>query len=114
MLNMTFAGIPLALLLTALSLAPAIVTSAADFYSYYTHIDSTEPFERFSRTDDFADVVVKIGGASGQLVFWRGTSYLPVWQTAAGKWPLEEIIARKGDGTAEMPDRQGPGGPAFS
>ena len=77
-------------------------TLAADFYAYYTHLNTSEAFEKYSRTGDFADIVVVAG--SNKLVFWRGTSYLPYLENAGGKWPVEEIIPRKGDGTAQMPD----------
>ncbi|MBB3186205.1 LamG domain-containing protein [Microbacter margulisiae] len=73
------------------------------FYAYYTKLGCGETWEKYSRTSEFADVVVHL--RKGQLVFWRGTSYLPVWKTSNGKWPFEEIVPRKGDGSALMPDR---------
>ena len=36
-------------------------TLAADFYAYYTHLKTYEAFEKYSRTGDFADVVVVSG-----------------------------------------------------
>jgi hypothetical protein len=74
-----------------------------NFYAYYTKLSRGEAWEKYSRTSEFADVVVHL--RKGQLVFWRGTSYLPVWETSNGKWPFEEIVTRKGDGSAQMPDR---------
>jgi hypothetical protein len=82
--------------------APAL---APDFYTFFTRIDSGEPFEKYSRTDEFADLVVNIGGRGGRLVFWRGTSYLPYWQVGDSKWSVPELISRKGDGDAKRPDR---------
>jgi hypothetical protein len=55
---------------------------AADLYAYYTRVDSGQPFERFERVDDYADIVVKLDKPDGRLVFCRATSYLPYWQTA--------------------------------
>jgi len=78
---------------------------ASSLYGYYTRVDSGGPFERFSRVDDYADIVVKLETPDGQLVFSRGRSYLPYWQTAKGKWPFDEIVQRSGDGTTVMPDR---------
>ncbi len=92
----------LGMLLAASGSQPA---RAADLYAYYTRVDSGESFERFARVDQYADVIVKLGSPDGRLVFCRATSYLPYWQTAKGKWPLEEIVPRHGDGTAAMPDR---------
>ncbi len=70
---------------------------------YYTEINSGAEFERLSRTGPYADIVVEVG--AGKLVFWRGTSYLPYWETADGKWPVEEIVPRHGDGPKQRPDR---------
>ena len=64
-----------------------------------------EPFERYCRTGEDADIVVKIGQPAGRLVFWRGQSYLPYWQTTAGRWSFPEIVPRRGDGEGSMPDR---------
>ncbi|MBN2209850.1 MAG: LamG domain-containing protein [Sedimentisphaerales bacterium] len=83
----------------------AAVAWGGDFYAYYTKVNTGEPFEAYSRTGDYADIVVAFKGMKGTLVFWRGSSYLPYWQTPAGKWYLEEIVPRSGDGNAKMPDR---------
>ena len=88
-----------------LAVSQPIPNSAAELYAYYSRVDSGEPFEKFSRTGDYADIIVKLGAPEGRLVFWRGSSYLPYWETARGKWRLEEIVPRRGDGTATMPDR---------
>ena len=77
--------------------------SQEDFYAYHTRINSREAFELHSRTDAYADIVVQMPG--GQLVFHRKTSYLPYWESGAGIWNLEEIVARHGDGTVQMPDK---------
>lgn len=77
------------------------------FGAYYTKIDSGEEFEQFSRTGDYPDIIVDLGTDYGQLVFWRGASFLPYWKTAdASIYYLEEIIPRAGDGPFKwMPDR---------
>lgn len=98
-------GGPIAGLLLASMPGAASAGTRADFFAYYTHVRSGDPFERYSRTGDETDIVVHIGAADGKLVFWRGASYLPYWETAQGRWPLEEIVPRHGDGTATMPDR---------
>jgi hypothetical protein len=95
------------ILALAVLLAASHPAGAADagIHAYHTHIDSGETFEKFSRTGDVADIVVKLGVPDGRLVFWRGSSYLPYWETARGKWFLDEIIARHGDGEGRQPDR---------
>ena len=75
------------------------------FGAFYTKINSGEEFEKYSRTGDYADIVVDLGKDNGKFVFWRGSSYLPYLETANGKWFVEEVIPRKGDGVGKMPDR---------
>lgn len=94
---------PVGLLLLGSLLLPGL--PAADFYACFTKIDSGEDFERVSRTGAEADIVVHIGEVEGRLVFWRGTSYLPYWETERGRWSLPELVRREGDGTAKRPDR---------
>ena len=94
-----------AICLIGMAAMPQNHVAAAEFYAYYTRVSAGAAFDRYSRTDDYADIVVKLHAPEGRLVFWRGTSYLPYWETAAGKWPLQEIVARSGDGSAVMPDR---------
>lgn len=73
------------------------------FGAYYTQLNTGQPWEAYSRTGQYADVVVNVPG--GTLVFWRGNSYLPYWKTSNGQWNLTEIIPRTGDGAEPMPDR---------
>jgi hypothetical protein len=75
------------------------------FGAYYTKLNEGQSWEAYSRTGNYADIVVQLSNPNGQLVFWRGNSYLPYWKTDKGQWNLQEIIARTGDGTASMPDR---------
>lgn len=77
--------------------------SVNDFYAFYTHLYSDEAFEQYSRISEYADIVVNVREGE-RLVFWRGTSFLPYWETAKGKWSVNEIVPRKGDGSATMPD----------
>ena len=79
--------------------------ASEDFYAYYTRIDSGEPFEQYARVGEHADIIVRLKKQQGQLVFWRGSSYLPCWETPNGRWYLNEVIPRSGDGEGPMPDR---------
>jgi hypothetical protein len=85
----------------AVLMVPAFA-GAADFAAYYSKIDSGEPFEKYSRTGPYADIVVEVG--AGKFVFWRGSSYLPYWETQGGRWSVEEIVPRSGDGPPGRPD----------
>jgi hypothetical protein len=77
---------------------------AADLYAYYTKINSGEPWERFSLTGKYADVVVHLDDGR-ELIFWRASSYLPHLKIGNERHYLTEIIPRNGDGTDLMPDR---------
>lgn len=74
-----------------------------DFRGYYTRINKGEAWEKYSRTTEHADIVVELD--EGKVVFWRGTSYLPYWETENGSWSFEEVIERNGDGTDKRPDK---------
>ena len=80
------------------------IKSEVSFGAYYTKVNSGQPFEKYSRTDAYADIVVQVAGAGGKLVFWRGSSYLPYWQSDRVTY-VPQVIARKGDGSDMMPDR---------
>ncbi|UCC23222.1 MAG: LamG domain-containing protein [Planctomycetota bacterium] len=78
------------------------VAVAGKFRAYYTKIDSGEAFEKYSRTGPYADIAVEL--RDGKFVFWRGSSYLPYWETQKGKTFVEEMIPRSGDGPRQRPD----------
>jgi hypothetical protein len=76
------------------------------FGAYYTKIISGQEWEKYDRTGDYADIIVELGKEKGKFVFWRGASYLPYWENAAGeKFYVDEIIPRKGNGDGLMPDK---------
>ena len=79
------------------------ISASADFYAYYTKIDSGQDWEKYSRTGKYADIVVQL--PQGQFIFHRSSSYLPYWKTEKGKWYMPEIVRRKGDGKPLMTDK---------
>ena len=94
-----------ALIVTLLLICPSLAASAAspaaadsrlhaiaDFGAYYTRLNTGADWEAYSRTGPHADIVVRLPKAGGQLVFWRGNSYLPYWKTDQGQWDLTEIV----------------------
>jgi hypothetical protein len=92
----------------AVAAAVLLGSAAADasgFFAYHTKLNTGADFERYSRTDEHPDLVVQLAQPAGRLVFWRGSSYLPYWETTQGKFDLEQIVPRQGDGTATHPDR---------
>lgn len=82
------------------------IATSKDIGAYYTHIVTNDEFEKYSRTGDYADIVVDLGKENGKFVFWRGSSYLPYWETVNGeKVFADEIIPRSGNGSKTMPDK---------
>ena len=75
------------------------------FGAYYTRKHVDEPWHHQSHTDEYADVSVRFGNSSVEMVFWRGSSYLPYWIASGKKFSFKEIIPRTGDGPAGRPDR---------
>ncbi|MEM8895019.1 MAG: LamG domain-containing protein, partial [Bacteroidota bacterium] len=82
--------------------ATNVCLHAQDFYAYYTKVEKGESWEAIDRNTEHPDIIVKVAG--GQIVFWRGTSFLPIWETADRSWTFEEVIERSGDGPEERPD----------
>ena len=79
--------------------------SLGTFGAFYTKVNSGEDFEKYSRTGDYADIVVDLGTGSSKLVFWRGSSYLPYLETGEGRWYVDEVIPRSGNGEGIRPDK---------
>lgn len=86
-------------------LSARTVSSQVNFGAYYTKVNAGQDWEAYSRTGNHADVVVKLSAAGGELIFWRGSSYLPYWKTSRGRWNFPEIIPRTGNGSNAMPDK---------
>ena len=78
-------------------LATPLAAGQIDFGAYYTQLNTGQPWEAFSRTGKYADIVVQLSKAGGKLVFWRGNSYLPYGKTDKAQWDLAEVVTRSGD-----------------
>jgi hypothetical protein len=81
------------------------IASQYVFGAYYTRKNIDEKWHRDSRTDEYADVTVRFDEGPDELVFWRGSSYLPYWMAGQKRFSVKEIIPRTGDGPAERPDK---------
>jgi len=65
-----------------------------------------EEWDLVSRTDEFADLVVRFDDGSRQVLFGRATSYLPQvldGERVVGRFA--ELVKRSGDGPAGRPDK---------
>lgn len=80
-------------------------TAFGRFGAYYCKLDSGQSWEADFRAGPYADVMVRLEQDDQKLIFWRASSYLPLWQTGQGQWYLEEVVPRSGDGPAERPDK---------
>ncbi len=67
------------------------------FDAYYTKIVKGLSWEKDERTHEHADIIVRLD--HGQFIFWRGSSYLPLWKSGQKEWYVPEVIQRSGDGT---------------
>ncbi len=94
----------ISLLLFAIGICLGGLTPSEHFGAYYTRIQSGEEFEKYARVGQYADIIVDFGDKNGQFIFWRGSSYLPYWKTSEGKWFVDELVPRKGDGPEGRPD----------
>lgn len=81
------------------------ITSKYVFGAYYTRKNVDEKWHHDSRTDEYTDVSVRFGCGAEELVFWRGSSYLPYWNAGENRVGFKEIIPRTGDGPAGRPDK---------
>jgi len=73
--------------------------------SYYFRYDSGQRWEKYAKVGPHADAMVRIGPGDNSLIFWRGASYLPFFDTPEGKSFVDVIVPRNGDGPGLMFDR---------
>jgi len=81
------------------------IPSRYTFGAYYTRKNVDADWHLQSRTDEFADIMVKFGDGLDELVFWRGTGYRPCWKTSTGSCDFPELVERSGDGPPGCPDK---------
>jgi Concanavalin A-like lectin/glucanases superfamily len=73
--------------------------NTSGFHAYYTRTDSNDAI-----TGKYPDIIVTFGD-KGKFVFSGSSSYWSYWETAKGKWYVDQIILRKGSGTKLRPDK---------
>jgi hypothetical protein len=66
--------------------------------AFYFRYASGERWEKYAKVGQYADAMVKIGPGDDRLIFWRGSSYRPFFDTADGKSFVEVVVAQNGDG----------------
>ena len=75
------------------------IDTKEEFGAYYTKVGNDD-----SITGDYRDIVVSMG-IMGNFVFSGESSFLPYWETKSGKWFIDEIVNRSGDGDSKKPDK---------
>lgn len=76
-----------------------------EFGAFYTRINSGDEFEKYARVREHPDIAIDLGKNNLTFVFWRGASYLPFLETNEGRFYVDEVVEREGDGSKRMPDR---------
>ena len=72
---------------------------SSDFGAYYTQLDYEDKI-----SGKYADIVVQFD-KNRRFVFSRESSYLPYWQSEKGRWYVDGIVKRNGDGLNKRPDK---------
>ncbi len=72
--------------------------------AFYYRLDSGEDWEDVAKVGAYADVKVRLGELDDKLVFWRGSSYRPYWQTDIGTWYVTEEVQMQGGAGGLRPD----------
>ena len=80
------------------------------FGAFYAKLNYYKEWDDLWRVSDVPDLFVRFDKSPVQLVFWRGTSYVPCWVTENGIWYTNEWLETWGNdvaGCAEpLMDRQ--------
>lgn len=71
---------------------PTGPVGSGSFGAFYTKLDYYKEWDELWRVSDVPDVYVRFDQSPVQLVFWRGTSFVPCWVTENGIWYLNEWL----------------------
>lgn len=65
---------------------------SGNFGAFYTKLDYYKEWDDLWRVSDVPDLFVRFDQSPAQLVFWRGTSYVPCWVTENDIWYTNEWL----------------------
>ncbi len=65
---------------------------SGSFGAFYTKLDYYKEWDDLWRVSDVPDLFVRFDKSPVQLIFWRGTSFVPCWVTENGIWYLNEWL----------------------
>jgi hypothetical protein len=69
---------------------PTGPTGDGSFGAFYTRLDYYKEWDALWRVGDTPDIFVRFDQSPVQLVFWRGTSFVPCWVTENDVWYTNE------------------------
>jgi len=84
-------GLPIPALSSRTQLPTGPVGSGS-FGAFYTKLDYYKEWDDLWRVSEVPDVFVRFDKSPVQLVFWRGTSFVPCWVTENGIWYANEWL----------------------
>ncbi len=61
------------------------------FRAVYTHLPYYETWDNLWCADKYSDLVVEFDQSPCKLIFWRGTSYIPVLANESDQWYMNEF-----------------------
>ncbi len=73
-------------------LFPIGKTGSGSFGAFYTKLGYYKEWDDLWKVSDVPDVFVRFDESPVQLVFWRGTSYVPCWVSENGTWYTNEWL----------------------
>ncbi len=79
---------------------PTGPTGSGSFGAFYTRLDYYKEWDDLWRVSDVPDVFVRFDESPVQLVFWRGTSFVPCWVSENGIWYTNEWLETWGSDVA--------------
>jgi hypothetical protein len=71
---------------------PTGPAGSGDFGAFYTKLNYYKEWDDLWKVGEVPDVFVRFDESPVQLVFWRGTSYVPCWVSENGIWYLNEWL----------------------
>jgi hypothetical protein len=71
---------------------PTGPSGSGSFGAFYTRLNYYKEWDDLWRVSDVPDIFVRFDESPVQLIFWRGTSYVPCWVSENGIWYTNEWL----------------------
>lgn len=78
--------------LTDRKVFPLGPAGSGSFGAFYTKLDYYKEWDDLWRVSEVPDIFVRFDESPVQLVFWRGTSFVPCWVSENGTWYTNEWL----------------------